>query len=100
MTLRVISALALLCIALGDLATAQTSDRLPVGAPFMTGIVGKTGKTAFGSVWRVICLPTNSSGSGFLHKSGKMVTAAHVVRGCKTVDLALLDASGQRHAVA
>jgi hypothetical protein len=54
MTIRVVLALTLLCIALGNFAAAETSDSIPVAAPVMTGPAGKTGKTAFDSVWRIM----------------------------------------------
>jgi S1-C subfamily serine protease len=36
------------------------------------------------SVVRIICYLSNRLGTGFFHKSGKFITAAHVVEGCPT----------------
>ena len=98
---RTIPTMMLLCIVLVRFAIAQTGESLPVSAPLMTDAAGNTGKVAFSSVWRVICQSAGriGTGSGFLHESAKMITAAHVVRGCKAANLVLVGASGQRVAV-
>lgn len=59
------------------------SQHIPVAAPIDTDSAGKGGDKAMQSVLRVICHQQNSSGTGFLHQSGKIITAEHVVRGCK-----------------
>jgi S1-C subfamily serine protease len=63
--------------------------------PMTTDLAGGSGATAFSSVFRVICPPKRSSGTGFLHKSGKVITVFHVVSGCATQDLILLNTQGQ-----
>jgi len=55
---------------------------VPVAAPIGTDSAGRGGDIAIHSVVRVICPQQNSVGSGFLHKSGSIITAEHVVRGC------------------
>ena len=57
---------------------------------------GQYGIVAAQSVLRVICLPTSYGGTGFLHKSGIIITAAHVVEGCKSNDLLLVLPSGKK----
>ena len=59
------------------------NQHIPVAAPIDTDSAGKGGDKAMQSVLRVICHQQNSSGTGFLHQSGKIITAEHVVRGCK-----------------
>ncbi len=49
----------------------------------ITGLAGNAGGTACISVVKVHCLETNSMGTGFIHKSGRVITASHVVN---TVD--------------
>lgn len=58
----------------------EQSQTLPVAAPIDTDSAGRGGEKALHSVFRVISRELNSSGTGFLHKSGKIVTAEHVVR--------------------
>jgi S1-C subfamily serine protease len=69
-------------IKLGLFATAlnmNAQNSLPVSAPVTTDLAGKTGAEAIQSVFRVVVPSKNSGGSGFLHKSGWVITAAHVV---------------------
>lgn len=44
---------------------------------------GKGGIGAMQSVVRVRCLTENTGGTGFIHMSGYIITAAHVVSGCE-----------------
>lgn len=64
-------------------------SHFPVAAPIDTDSAGRGGGFALQSVLRVICPPVNSSGTGFLHHSGAIITAEHVVRGCQQAILVL-----------
>lgn len=55
---------------------------IPLAAPLNSDSSGQTGAIAAQSVFRIICQSTNSAGTGFLHMSGKVLTAEHVIRGC------------------
>jgi len=62
-------------------ASGMTSDKgtttdVFVSAPINSNSAGKGGSLATQSVVRIICPKENSAGSGFLHKSGKILTAA------------------------
>jgi len=46
------------------------------------------------SIFRILCTTTNSQGTAFLHKSGKVITAAHVVAGCDAAGLQLRGPTG------
>lgn len=70
--------------------------QLPTAAPVDTESAGKLADAARKGVVRVICRPTSFGGTGFLHRSGAIITAAHVVAGCAPADLVLLTASGQQ----
>lgn len=73
---------------------------LNTGAPVDTDTAGKLAEAARHGLARVICLPTSFGGSGFLHVSGNLITAAHVVAGCAPSDLLILTAAAQRVHVA
>lgn len=78
---------------------AQSSSEqhaLPVSAPITTESSGKLASVASVSVMRVICPVTASGGTGFLHKSGKVITAAHVVADCQPSSLRLVLTSGKQ----
>ncbi|MGZ5484176.1 MAG: S1 family peptidase [Pyrinomonadaceae bacterium] len=73
--------------------------QLPTSAQVTTDIAGQAANAVRLGVLRVVCLSTNSSGTGFLHKSGKIVTAAHVIKGCRLQDLHLLTSGGEQFPV-
>jgi len=58
------------------------SDQMHVSAPIDTESAAKGADVAINSVFRIMCIEADSQGTGFLHKSGKILTAAHVVRNC------------------
>ena len=66
----------------GALADNDELSHVPVAAPIDTDSAGRGGNIAIQSVVRVVCQQQDSMGTGFLHKSGKIITAAHVVENC------------------
>ena len=70
-------------------------DFLPVSAPITTTSAGINGQIASKSVFRVNNNLENKSGTGFLHKSGNVITAAHVVENCSSADVLLLLSDGK-----
>ncbi len=58
---------------------SYTEDKISISAPVTTNIAGKNGALAYSSVVRVIYPGKDSMGTGFFHKSGTVITAAHVV---------------------
>ena len=79
------------------MALADQLNDVPVAAPIDTDSAGRGGDIATHSVVRVICLDNSSGGTGFLHKSGNIITANHVVRNgndlCQKLLLILPDAT-------
>jgi S1-C subfamily serine protease len=70
---------------------AEESVNVPVSAPIDTDTAGKGGNIAIHSVLRVLCPEKDTGGTGFLHKSGNIITADHVVRDCQTPTTILPD---------
>jgi hypothetical protein len=68
---------------LGYAATVQ----IPAAAPMTTDLAGGSGATTFSSVLRVVCPAKQSSGTGFLDKSGKVITVFHVISGYAAQDI-------------
>jgi S1-C subfamily serine protease len=60
-----------------------------------TTIPGSSGITARDSVMRIDC-GGQPAGTGFLHKSGLLITAAHVVESCTLDELNIKTIAGQR----
>jgi S1-C subfamily serine protease len=79
------------------MSIADDLNTIPVSAPIDTDSAGRAGDVATHSVLRLICVAQNNGGTGFLHKSGNILTADHVVRGCAAPEMILSD--GTRAAV-
>ncbi len=77
-----------------------STSSVPLGAPLSTDAAGVQGLQARISVMRVQCLAPPGEGTGFLHRSGAVITAAHVIEGCSLDSLRLLPSSGVPQAVA
>jgi len=58
----------------------DNEQTIPVAAPIDTDSAGKGGIEALQSVFRVLSIQQGTSGTGFLHKSGAIITAEHVIR--------------------
>ncbi len=69
---------------------ALCARRRPVAGPMYTDSAGKAGGIAARSVLRVYCTDSTTVGSGFVHRSGRVITTDHVVRGCAKSSLRLL----------
>lgn len=76
----------------------RTAVSILTSAPIMTDTVGNAKVVADTSVVRIHCI-NSGSGSGFLHKSGKVITAAHVVAGCNPNKLLIVPSSGEEFRV-
>ncbi len=63
-------------------SSALAGRESPAGAPISPESAGRGGIVAARSVVRISCAGWGPSGTGFLHKSGRVITAAHVVADC------------------
>lgn len=78
-----------------SLVYSLSDDQIRTSAPVLTDSPGRSGQIAVASVCRVICPKKGSGGTAFLHKSGRVITAEHIVRGCKPEDIVLLTSKGK-----
>lgn len=72
----------------------ESTSRLPVSAPVDTDSAGKGGPTALSATVRVVCPTTDSGGTGFVHHSGRVITAEHVVRGADPSAIVVITSAG------
>lgn len=56
--------------------------QFPISTKDLLDSVGKEGKKAITSVYKIICPRTNSKGTGFLIDKGIIITNNHVIGGC------------------
>lgn len=57
---------------------------------------GQSGQMAASSVFRIQCPRKNRHGTAFLHKSGKVITAAHIIEGCRPEEVFLINSKGKK----
>ena len=72
------------------------SDQIQVSAPLSTDSAGRMGAIAVQSVFKLIIVKKNRTGTGFLHASGNLLTAAHVVEGVNPEDVVILMSDGKK----
>ena len=76
-----------------------SSDQIQISAPLATDSAGRMGAIATQSVYKLIIAKKNRTGTGFLHISGNVLTAAHVIEGANPTDVVILIADGKKIAV-
>jgi S1-C subfamily serine protease len=74
-------------------------NAMPVSAPITEALAGKAALSAVGSVFRIIDVQREIGGTGFLHRSGRLITAAHVVSNPNTNQLRIILQDGTLIAV-
>jgi S1-C subfamily serine protease len=78
-----------------EAAYVMAQNTIQVSAPVTTDLAGKTATQALASVFRIIDTQTGMGGSGFLHSSGRVITAAHVVASGDTNRLKIILSTGE-----
>lgn len=76
-----------------------SSGQIQVSAPLATDSAGCMGAIATQSVFKIIIPNENRMGTGFLHNSGNVLTAAHVIEGASPTDVIILLADGKKVSV-
>lgn len=66
-----------------EVDTVKTIDdsNIPVATKMLLDAAGESGRSAVKSVYMIYCPKTDSKGTGFLIKSGHIITNEHVIRG-------------------
>lgn len=68
---------------------------VPVATQWVLDAAGPTQRNAVKSVFMLLCPKTNEKGTGFLLKSGLVLTAEHVIKNCSAHEIRGFDAAGQ-----
>ena len=81
-----------------------TPTSTPTAAPTVTPTptrswAGRSGSVAAHSVFRIQIPSEKRSGTAFLHKSGKVITAAHIVEGTSPADVIIIDSQEEKYQV-
>lgn len=82
-----------------SLSICRAAQTIPVSAPLTTDSVGNRSQDVIPSVFRIQNRALGESGTGFLHKSGFVITAAHVVKSASVDSITILDFAGSQFMV-
>ena len=74
----------------------MTNNSVPISTQWLLDAVGEIGRTAINSVYLIVCPKTNRKGTGFLMKSGHLVTNWHVIRDCNATEVFALSSDGKK----
>jgi S1-C subfamily serine protease len=88
------------CISFVNISFAQTENKaefnIPVSTRWILDAVGETGRTAINSVYMIVCPKTSKKGTGFLIKTGQVITNEHVVRDCLASEIYAYSSYGKK----
>ena len=73
----------------------MANNSIPVSTKWLLDAVGEPGRTAINSVYLIVCPKTNTKGTGFLIKSGHLITSWHVIRNCNATEVFALSSDGK-----
>ena len=65
----------------------QNEDNIPISTRWLLDAIGATGRSVINAVYLVFCPKTNSKGTGFLIKSGHIITNWHVIKDCGAAEV-------------
>ncbi len=68
---------------------------LPTSTEWLLDSIGQTGRGLINDIFMVYCSKTNSKGTGFLYKSGYIITNWHVIENCIAKDIILISTKGE-----
>ena len=74
----------------------EKEDNLPISTKWLIDSVGETGRTLINHVFIILCSKSNSKGTGFLYKSGHIITNWHVVKGCSANEIIAISSKGDK----
>ena len=69
---------------------------LPISTKWLIDSVGETGRTLINHIFIILCQKNNSKGTGFLYKSGHIITNWHVVKECFANEIIAISSNGKR----
>ena len=74
----------------------MSENSIPPATRWLLDAVGDTGRSAIKSVYMLVCPKTQEKGTGFLLRTGLVISNWHVVRGCATNELIGVSSDGSQ----
>ncbi|PIP16275.1 MAG: hypothetical protein COX46_03230 [bacterium (Candidatus Ratteibacteria) CG23_combo_of_CG06-09_8_20_14_all_48_7] len=91
MRIKAVLSFILISFCITSKSQAQTgglmNSNIPVSTKWLLDVAGDAGRTAVKSVYMIACPKTGLKGTGFLLKSGHLITNEHVIRGCQANEI-------------
>jgi S1-C subfamily serine protease len=78
---------------------AAAQERVALSSQRATELARPTANIAIPSVFRVLIPAKSRSGTAFLHKGGRLITASHVIENCSFQEVALISSRGEKFGV-
>jgi S1-C subfamily serine protease len=78
---------------------AIAQDRVVLSSQMATELARQTANVAIPSVFRILIPAKGRSGTAFLHKGGRLITASHVIADCSVREVALISSRGEKFGV-
>jgi S1-C subfamily serine protease len=69
---------------------------IPISTKWLIDSVGETGRNLIINIFMIICPKANSKGTGFLYKSGHMITNWHVVKDCPANEIVAISCNNEQ----
>ncbi len=73
----------------------MTNNSIPISTQWLLDTVGEIGRSAISSVCLIVCPETGRKGTGFLIKSGHVITNWHVIENCEATEVFALLSDGR-----
>jgi hypothetical protein len=74
----------------------KKEDNIPISTKWLIDSVGETGRTLINHIFIILCPRNNSKGTGFLYKSGHIITNWHVVKDCSSNEIIAISSKGDK----
>ena len=65
----------------------MSNNSIPISTQWLLDAMSETERSAISSVYLIVCPKTNSKGTGFLIRSGHLITNWHVIKDCNTTEV-------------
>jgi S1-C subfamily serine protease len=71
-------------------------ENILITTQWLLDAAGETGRASVKSVYLIVCQKTLQKGTGFLLKSGQVITNEHVISGCQATDIFAVSSFGEK----
>ena len=74
----------------------KNDNNIPISTKWLLDTVGETGRSRVNSIYLIFCQKTKSKGTGFLIRSGHIITNSHVIEDCSADEIIAISNTEQK----